>query len=167
MDDSRGRGVLMFGIVIMSVKGSGWPPAPPLFNNPIITGSILTGDPCIAAARLNASHIHIVPHCAISVLILCTVRNLHMTERQHVPVTPGNPQQPSTVFMGTIFSVTVCEVTVRGFLRTHVLCHCYSLIVCWVRCLMLDNFFCLRDGAGRQQAGEHAGFKIRVSLLHG
>lgn len=47
----------MFGIVIMSVKGSGWPPAPPLFNNPIITGSILTGDPCVAAARLNASHI--------------------------------------------------------------------------------------------------------------
>lgn len=29
----------MFAIVIMSVKGSGWPPAPPLFNNPIITGS--------------------------------------------------------------------------------------------------------------------------------
>ncbi len=41
-------------IVIMSVKGSGWPPAPPLFNNPIITGSFLTGDPSAAAARLNA-----------------------------------------------------------------------------------------------------------------
>lgn len=42
-------------IVIMSVKGSGWPPAPPLFNNPIITGSILTGDPSAAAARLSAA----------------------------------------------------------------------------------------------------------------
>lgn len=42
-------------IAIMSVKGSGWPPAPPLFNNPIITGSILTGDPSAAAARLSAA----------------------------------------------------------------------------------------------------------------
>lgn len=60
MDGSRGRRVLMFVIVIMSVKGSGWPPAPPLFNNPIITGSILTGDPSAAAAAavgLNASHV--------------------------------------------------------------------------------------------------------------
>lgn len=46
-------------IVIMSVKGSGWPAAPPLFNNPIITASILTGDPSAAAARLNAH-----PYCA-------------------------------------------------------------------------------------------------------
>lgn len=62
MDGSRGRRVLMFVIVIMSVKGSGWPPAPPLFNNPIITGNIITGDPsavAAAAVRLNASHIHI------------------------------------------------------------------------------------------------------------
>lgn len=47
-------------IVIISVKGSGWAAAPPLFNNPIITGSIFTGDPFAAAARLMASHIHTV-----------------------------------------------------------------------------------------------------------
>lgn len=35
-------------IVIMSVKGWGWPPAPPLFNNPIISGSFLTGGPAAA-----------------------------------------------------------------------------------------------------------------------
>ena len=47
MDGSWGRRVLMFVIAIMSVKGSDWPPAPLLFNNPIITRSILTGDPLL------------------------------------------------------------------------------------------------------------------------
>lgn len=39
-------------IVIMSVNSSGWPPAPQLFNNPIITGPLLSerGDPSSAAA---------------------------------------------------------------------------------------------------------------------
>lgn len=49
-------------IVIMSVKGSGWPPAPPLFNNPIITGSILTGDPSAAAAA-GLSAVTSTPSC--------------------------------------------------------------------------------------------------------
>lgn len=52
--EERRRGCRMGeAIEIVIMNGSGWPPAPPLFNNPIITGSILTGDPSAAAARLK------------------------------------------------------------------------------------------------------------------
>lgn len=47
----------MSEIGIMSVKGSDCPPAPPLFNNPMITGGILTRDP--AAARTESEILHL------------------------------------------------------------------------------------------------------------
>lgn len=50
-------------IEIVIMNGSGWPPAPPLFNNPIITGSTLTGDPSAAAARLKALPVCIESEC--------------------------------------------------------------------------------------------------------
>lgn len=59
MDGSQGRRALIFMIVVMSVKASDWPAAPLLFNNPIITSSIVIGDPsAAAAARLSKSIIH-------------------------------------------------------------------------------------------------------------
>lgn len=50
VEEGEGRGYGMDGgegkeaieIAIMSVNGSGWPPAPPLFNNPIITRPLLS-----------------------------------------------------------------------------------------------------------------------------
>lgn len=48
-------------IVIMRVEGSGWSPAPPLYSNPIMTGSVSTGDPCAAAAGLTAACVSTAP----------------------------------------------------------------------------------------------------------
>lgn len=68
MDGSEGKDAIE--IAIMSVNGSGWPPAPPLFNNPIITGPLLSergippllllllSQPGLSAARLLARKYH-------------------------------------------------------------------------------------------------------------
>lgn len=138
--------VLMFVIVIMSVKGSGWPLAPPLFNNPIITGGIITGDSSAAAAaaaavRLNASHIH-------------TEKFIRENEWEHL--SPGtvspllssilyNPQNRLTLFIVSILLIksprSVHTVNVRWFLPTPP--SCLNLcILCYVWCAVL-NLLCL------------------------
>lgn len=50
-------------IAIMSANSSGWPPAPQLFNNPIITGPLLSErgipPPGLSAARPLAVKYHV------------------------------------------------------------------------------------------------------------
>lgn len=132
---AEGARLLIFVIVIMSVKGSGWPLVPPLFNNPIITGSVLTGHPSAAVTRLDAGHILpvLLYLGARSGKSVCSRFNCYNsnTSPQEVFLSKSSRHfhldclQPKQVQSNSLVPAqTNCQL----FLQTHLCCS----ILCWV-----------------------------------